>query len=190
MLDRPDALGSLPREFAALAAQLPRYTAANLLPPLLVGLTLGLLLVWVRIWRAHRRGSPNSIDAAAPYAARGRRELLPAVAVALAAGVTEELAFRLTIPLLAARVTGSALAGFALAAAVFVAIHRYQSWPGRVGVALAVVALTALYLSTGALWLAMLVHTVIDISALAIRPWLAGFGRSPADGAPTPPRSC
>lgn len=89
--------------------------------------------------------------------------------------MTEELAFRLAIPLLVARLTGSALAGFALGTALFVALHRYQSWPGLIGVTITAAVFTVGYLATGALWLVMLVHAAIDVIALAVRPWLAGF---------------
>lgn len=179
LLGRTEALWMLPAEFAPVAALLPRYHPFALLPALALGLPLGIAVVVVRIWGWRRRGRtlPRSIVAPAPLAARSPRELLPASATALAAGVTEELAFRLFLPLAATLLTGSAWFGFALATAAFVALHRYQRWPGLVGVTLSALALIALYLSTGALWLAVAVHAAIDVMALAVRPWLARFGR-------------
>lgn len=178
-MGRLDALTVLPAEFAPLAARLPRYDPVALLPALAAGLPLGMAVVAARIWWARRRGKaiPASLIAPAPLAARSTAQMLPATATALVAGVTEELAFRLFIPLTVTIATGSALAGFILATGVFLSLHRYQSWLGRIGVALSAVALIALYLSTGALWLAIALHAAVDVMALAIRPWLARFGR-------------
>lgn len=178
-LGRLDALVVMPAEFEPLAAHLPRYDPVALLPALAIGLPLGMALVAGRIAWFRRRGRPlpRSLVAPAPLAARSNAQLAPATATALAAGVTEELAFRLFIPLVATLATGSAIFGFLLATAVFVSLHRYQSWWGRIGVALAAVALTALYFSTGALWLAIASHATIDIMGLAVRPWLARYGR-------------
>lgn len=178
-MGRWDALTVLPPEFAPVAAHLPRIDPIALLPALALGAPLGLAVVAVRIWWLRRRGRllPRSIVAPAPLAARSPGDLLPATATALMAGVTEELAFRLFVPLTAAIVTGNAWVAFALATAVFVALHRYQPWLGRIGVLLSAFALIALYLMTGALWLVILVHATIDVVALAVRPWLARFGR-------------
>lgn len=178
-MGRPDALVALPAEFAPLAADLPRYDPFELLPALAIGLPLGMVVVAAWVWWLRRRGRPmpKMLVAPAPLAARSKREMLPATATALVAGVTEELAFRLFIPLTATIVSGNVWVGFALATAVFLLLHRYQSWPGRVGVALSALALIALYLSTGALWLAIALHAAVDVMALAVRPWLARFGR-------------
>lgn len=178
-MGRLDALTTMPRAFAPLAVQVPRIDPLALLPAFALGLPIGAVIVWVRMWWRRRRGQPlpASIVAPVPLAARSPADMLPAAATALAAGITEELAFRLFIPLTATIVSGSALFGFALATAAFVALHRYQSWPGLIGVALSAVALIVLYLSTGALWLVIAAHVAIDVMALVVRPWLARFGR-------------
>lgn len=178
-MGRLDALADMPAEFAPLAAYLPRYDPYQLLPALAVGLPLGISVVAARVWWLRWRGRPmpTSMFAPAPLAAKSHAEMLPAAATALVAGVTEELAFRLFIPLSATIASGSAMLGFALATTVFIALHRYQSWLGQIGVGLSALALIALYLSTGALWLVIVVHAAVDVMALAIRPWLARFGR-------------
>ncbi len=183
-MGRIEALAVMPPVFAGMAARLPRYDPISLLPALAVGVPLGMALVAARVAWLRRRGRPlpASLVAPAPLAARSRREMLPATATALAAGVTEELAFRLFIPLTATIASGSALFGFALATIVFVMLHRYQPWWSQIGVALTAAGLIALYLSTGALWLAMAVHAAIDVMALTVRPWLARFGVPPRTG--------
>ena len=178
-LGRLDALVVVPGEFGEIARRLPRTDPVALLPGLGLGLLIGLAVVLVRIGWARWRDQPvpRYIAAAAPLAARNRGELLPAAATALVAGVTEELAFRLFIPLVATLVSGSAWFGFAFATLLFGALHRYQSWPGRIGVTALGTALIAVWLMTGALWLAMLIHAAIDLMALVVRPWLAAERR-------------
>lgn len=182
LLDGWVALAALPTAFVPVADHLPAVAPGDLLPAVLGGMPLGAAIVWGRVRYLRRRGRPlpQTIVAPAPLAARSRAELLPATVTALVAGVTEELAFRLAIPLLVTRLTGDPWLGFATATVAFVALHRYQPWWGRVGVALTAVGLIALYLMTGALWLVMLVHAAIDVMALAVRPWLAGFSSSAA----------
>lgn len=179
LLGRTAALATLPPEFAPVAAWLPRYHPAALVPALAAGLPLGIAVVAARIGWLRRRGRPlpRTLVAPAPLAARRHRELLPASVTAVVAGVTEEVTFRLFVPLAATLATGNVWIGFGLATGAFVALHRYQRWPGLIGVALTALALVALYLSTGALWLVIAVHAAIDVMALAVRPWLAGFRR-------------
>src|SRR3546814_20674576 len=61
---------------------------------------------------------------------RGRGEMLHAAASALAAGITEELYFRLLLPLTIALVTGNALVGFAVATLLFGIAQRSHRWRG------------------------------------------------------------
>ena len=126
VLDGWAALVRLPTDFLPVATHLPALSAIDLLPAAFGGVPLGMALVWVwiRYLRWRRRRLPGTLFAPAPLAAREPRELWPATLTALAAGVTEELAFRLTVPLLIARLTGSPWAGFAVATAAFVALHR------------------------------------------------------------------
>ena len=75
--------------------------------------------------------------------------------------------------LIVAMATGSGLAGVIVATTAFAAMHRYQ---GRVGMAATFVGgglLTALYMGTGALWVPMGVHVLVDLNALVLRPALS-----------------
>lgn len=188
LLDGWAALVLLPVAFLPVAQFVPILSASDLLPTILAGIPFGAAVVGLRILHLRRRGRPLPLTmiAPTPLAARAPRELLPAAVTALVAGVTEELAFRLAIPLLIARLTGNSWLGFAVATAAFAALHRYQPWWGQVGVVLTALVFIALYLSTGALWLVMLLHGLIDVMALAVRPWLAGFGAAPSSSAASP----
>jgi len=55
---------------------------------------------------------------------------------------------------------------------VFGLAHLYQGWVGILATAVIGAALAALYLGSGALWLAMAVHAAFDLFGLVIRPGL------------------
>ncbi|NJC69632.1 CPBP family intramembrane metalloprotease [Planosporangium thailandense] len=119
-----------------------------------------------------RRG--RSVPGQAAFSAmlpRTRAERWHALAVAVGAGVSEELAFR---GLLIA--TGVALFGvspYVAAAALIVLFgvaHLYQGVGGMVGTALVGALLTGLYLASGSLLLPIVLHVVIDIRSLLLVP--------------------
>jgi membrane protease YdiL (CAAX protease family) len=175
LLGRVDALRTMPVELRTIAWSLGLPGAATpamlawLAGCLVVGVSLGAGIVAAR----HRLGRrPFGRVYHSPAAARGRGERAPAALLALSAGVSEELFFRLTIPLLCASAFGSGTFGMALSLAVFTALHRHQGWFGMAAVALVGAWLTYLYLLTGALWLVMLLHILIDLHALVLRPRL------------------
>jgi membrane protease YdiL (CAAX protease family) len=145
---------------------------------LLVGIAAGVGILAIR-----RRLGKRQIGFAyrSPAVARERDERLPATLLALSAGVSEELFFRLTLPLLFALVFGQGALGLALSLAAFAALHRHQGVLGMIAVTLVGAWLTYLYLLTGALWVAILLHVLIDLHALVLRPWLM-----PAISAPSP----
>lgn len=109
---------------------------------------------------------------------RDRRDLRWGMVLSLVAGVAEEIFFRLAVPLLVSLVTGSALAGFILAALMFAAAHRYQGIAGVIATGAMGIAFTALYLASGALWLAIAAHIVVDLNSLVIRPAITGAWRA------------
>ena len=86
------------------------------------------------------------------------------------AGPGEELLFRLTVPLLLVLATGNALLSFAVAAIAFGLVHLYQGWLGVLVTTLAGAAFTLLYLATGSIWIAALVHSLMNLNALWLQP--------------------
>jgi len=98
--------------------------------------------------------------------------------VALAAGVTEEPFFRLLLPLLIAIVTGSAAAGFVLSLILFGAMHRYQGWRGMIATTVFGGVMTGVYLVSGALWLVIALHVLIDLNGLVLWPALSSSAAS------------
>ena len=181
LLGRPDTLTRMPTEFAPAAAWLP-YIAGESLRMMMasaaVGLVLGTVVVVVltRLRRSDRPvGTIGNIGAILP---RNRAELLPATLLSITAGVTEELAFRLFVPLLLTLLTGSAMVAFAATAVLFGLLHLYQGWAGVLATTALGLVLSAVYLMTGLLWLVVLLHILIDLNGLVVRPLLLGAWRA------------
>jgi len=171
---RLDALTRLPSEFAALAVE-ARWLAgfggvafeAAVLAGLSGGALVGLLLARWRLRRGKRPFSAGDIERILP---RNRGEFAWTAALGTAAGIVEELFFRLALPLFATLATGSAPLGFVLATLLFAGAHRYQGWAGMAFSALAGALLATIYLATGELWFAMLVHVLLNLNGLVLRP--------------------
>ncbi|KQM64183.1 hypothetical protein ASE75_09265 [Sphingomonas sp. Leaf17] len=163
-----------PRPFWTMAHTL--YDAGLYLSvtPLIVGMVAGTVAnAGISVWRARTGRRPIQIGHFPDIRPQTGREVLPAILLSVSAGVSEELYFRLLLPLLIALVSGSAPAGFGVAALLFGAVHRYQGVRGVVATTLGGSVLAFVYLGTGALWVAMLFHIVIDLNALIVRPMAA-----------------
>lgn len=124
----------------------------------------------------------GDVDAMIP---RNRREMLFALPLCLNAGFSEELFFRLALPLLIANVTGSVGVGLVASAVIFGLIHAYQGWRGVIATTVAGFFLAFVYLKSGSLIHPMVLHALIDVLALIVRPALAarlgGVGRPSRD---------
>lgn len=167
-----------------LPAEADGATLLWLVATLLGGMALGLLLLW---WRVRRGKPPIGLPYRSPATAQVRGERLPAAVLAVSAGVGEELFFRLVLPLLVALVSGSALLGLTVSLVAFAALHRHQGVVGTVAVAFVGGWLTYLYLLTGALWVVMVLHTLIDLHALVLRPWITPSADSRYERSRSPP---
>ena len=117
--------------------------------------------------------NPFVIGDIAPLMPRNRAETAHAALLALNAGLSEELFFRLLLPMLLTIVLGNALCAFVGAAIIFGLVHIYQGWIGVLVTAILGLALTILYLMTQTLWLAIGAHAMMDLLALVVRPTFA-----------------
>jgi membrane protease YdiL (CAAX protease family) len=157
---------------------LRRALPANLVSPeLLGGLVSGMVIAVVAITIVSvRRGAKvqpvqlGDINALLP---RNGAETLWTLLLSLNAGISEELFFRLLLPLLFALAFGHAAIGFALAIAAFGLAHLYQGWVGVLATAFVGAVFTALYLWSGSLVVPMALHVVIDLLGLVVRPTAA-----------------
>jgi len=180
LLGRLDALVTVPPEFDALRTLLPSfqgYSPAELLGMIggsaLGGLIVGAVLATRGNWRILK--TIGNVGSLIP---RNRPEIAHAAAMSIAAGISEELAFRLFLPLLVALVSGSAFVAFGAAVAAFGAMHVYQGRAGVIATTLVGALMAAVYLMTGELWLAMVLHALIDLNSLVLRPMLTGAWRA------------
>ena len=169
------AVAALPAPFAtaradvvALVGTIDPWGAMG--PAALGGLGLGGLVAGL-LERRGRRVGLGDVERVMP---RDPRELRWAAALAVTAGVTEELYFRVLVPLLIAAATGSAWLGFAVGIVLFGAAHRYQGWTGIAASAAVGVLMTVVLLATGSLVAAMLLHALIDLNAVVLRPIVSG----------------
>ncbi|WP_186455645.1 CPBP family intramembrane glutamic endopeptidase [Nitrospirillum pindoramense] len=132
---------------------------------------------------ALQQGRGSATVPVAPGVAGDIQALLPrngaerwwAGLLSLNAGLTEELAFRLFLPLLITLVTGDAKIGFILAGVVFGVMHLYQGWIGVLGTMVTGALLSILYLASGGLLVPILLHIAIDLYALLLRPMIAAW---------------
>ncbi|MEH3046571.1 CPBP family intramembrane glutamic endopeptidase [Sphingomonas adhaesiva] len=176
LLGRLDALIALPREFVPARVALATLLGGTLAPADLARVTgIGILLGGLAVaWVERRWRRPFGLGDVETILPRTRAELPWGVVLSLSAGIGEELFFRLLVPLLVAIPTGSAIAGFAIATALFGGAHRYQGPVGIAATMLSGALLTGAYLLTGALWVAIALHVAIDLNALVLRPVLSG----------------
>ncbi|MDL4820360.1 CPBP family intramembrane glutamic endopeptidase [Actinomadura opuntiae] len=137
------------------------------------------LLAWLfyRSARAGRSPAKNSqIKEMLPRTSTERRY---ALAMAVTAGVTEELVYRGFLIALGVDVLGlSVTMAGALALALFTIGHVYQGWAGMVLVAAVGYSLTYLYLSSGSLLLPVCLHIFIDVLSMVVVPWATARTRN------------
>ncbi|MGH9607725.1 MAG: CPBP family intramembrane glutamic endopeptidase [Terracidiphilus sp.] len=143
------------------------------------GILLGIFLAS----RRKRPRPPLVLGSVEPLMPRNKAELVHTAALSLNAGLSEEVFFRLFLPLLAIELHVDWLAAFLLAALLFGVTHIYQ---GPLGVAATTVLgllFTVVYLASGSLWVAAGLHAGLDLVHLVVRP---GIGMYCARRPPTP----
>jgi membrane protease YdiL (CAAX protease family) len=86
--------------------------------------------------------------------------------------LSEELFFRLALPLLLVVLTGNAALAFVIATATFGLMHLYQGWAGVIATTLVGAVMSAIYLATGSIWIVIILHAAIDLNGLIVMPYL------------------
>ena len=173
LLGRIDALWTFPPEFAPLAPYAPALPIED---GFFVGAAIGAVVggmlfgAWLGV-RRRRRGAaaPHAPDIA-PLQPRNRAEIIHILPLLLNAGVSEELCFRLYLPLLLSLCGLPAWAAFALAILIFGLLHRYQGLPGIAITGAVGAILSVFYLATLSLALPIAAHLVINLNSLVLRP--------------------
>ena len=138
---------------------------------LVIGGVLGVgILTAIGARSARRDGGIIMVGDIAALLPRNRPELGWGALLSVNAGVVEEALFRLALPALLVIVTGEPISAFVLAALVFGALHAYQGWVGVLATSVVGVFFTALYVVSGSIGLAMLMHVLFDLRTLVVIP--------------------
>ena len=176
VLGRLDALVRVPAEFSSLS---PRLESLDIGPGFLAGfagaIALGGLIgaAMVSLRRDRAAGPPKLLGDIEPLFPRNRAERKWTALLAANAGPGEELFFRLVLPLLIALVTGNAILAFVAAGLIFGLVHFYQGWVGIAATTFVGFAMAGLYLATGIIWIPVVIHSLINLNSLWLRPLLA-----------------
>lgn len=179
LLGRFGALIEFPDEFADLAADIRSILGSSGLGAGFLAGAAGAIIAGVLLGVMFRKRQLQQEGAGEillgdiePLLSRNAAERRWATVLAINAGFSEELFFRLFLPLLIVEATGNAVLAFIVAAILFGIAHLYQGWVGMVATAGVGAVMTAIYLATGTIWAPVLVHATIDFSGLVFRPWL------------------
>jgi membrane protease YdiL (CAAX protease family) len=177
LIGRLRALMALPDEFAPLRRMLPAPPDLSGLGDMATGFAGAFLAALAVGWFIIRRRPKSStgpvvVGDIEPLLPRNAAERWWAALLALNAGLSEELFFRLAVPLLLVLVTGNSPLAFGIAAVVFGLVHLYQGWTGVLATTVLGLALSAAYLISGSIWVAVVLHALIDLNGLLLMPLL------------------
>jgi membrane protease YdiL (CAAX protease family) len=185
LLHRQDALLAMPGDFS----QAWREAVTHLgLPParfeeigtgLSGGLLIGTVIMSIMPF-ALRRIRRDSIHLAGDIAAlipRTPPEIRWGAVLSVNAGISEEIFFRLLMPFAWFALSGSVLTALLISAALFGLVHAYQGVVGVVATLVVGAMLTFVYLATQQIWLAILLHALIDLRAMVAMPLAVGTAR-------------
>jgi len=179
------SLRTLPAEFIPLAAKLGAVmpTTAMLDKTFLIGIAIGAMVIGllVGVLLAKKlKTSHATLGDVEPLMPRNGAETGWAALLSLNAGLSEECFFRLLLPLLLTALLHNPLWAFGIATGLFGLVHFYQGVVGVVMTTLVGVVMAGLYLWTGELWVAIVVHAGLDLFALVVRPTFMRLVHRPA----------
>lgn len=180
MIGRLNAVAVLPGEFSSFSVTIQNNISADnsvinrrfLL--MLIVIFIVTSLVSPTLIAYLTRGNANNLMAGniQPLLPRNGSEKFWGVVISVNAGISEELFFRLTLPLLLFYILGNAVAAFTAAAILFGLVHLYQGWAGVMFTFVLGIVLTLVYLGTGQLWIVIIAHAAINLNGLILQPFL------------------
>ncbi|MDG2533290.1 CPBP family intramembrane metalloprotease [Sphingomonas sp. HITSZ_GF] len=185
LLGRIEALWRVPADLfgpALLAAPgLNDDFLALLAGSVVAGGVLGAILaLLVRRRRKPARTAVPGLDIT-PMVPRNRAELLRVIPLAVNAGISEEVFFRLYLPLLVVLCGAPPAFAFIAVTLIFGLLHRFQGWLGVLVTAVTGATFALLYLGTATLLAPIAFHLLINLNSLVLRPAVALRFPSPAD---------
>lgn len=163
--------------WAPIAASRDFFFDTSLGRGLAIGALIGGLVALVLPLVLLRNTSPDDVPKLGDIGAllpRTRGELPYGAGLAVSAGVFEELLFRLALPALLFGIGLNGPLAFLVATVLFGCLHLYQKAVGVLMATLLGLIFAFLYLVSGSIVLAIVVHVLIDIRSLVLLPLLLG----------------
>lgn len=117
--------------------------------------------------------------AAQPLLARNGPERFWGWLLSIDAGVSEELLFRLVLPLSVYALSGNLAVALTVPLVAFGIAHLYQGVGGVIATGLVGALMLGVYLASGSLWVAMAVHALIDLRAVVLLGWMVAMKAGP-----------
>ncbi len=92
------------------------------------------------------------------------------VGFAVVTGISEEIYFRLALPLLLLPLTGNVFWAFGIGSMIFGAFDLYQGARGVIQTAIVGLYLSAIYVGSGQLWVIVVLHALMNLNSTILRP--------------------
>lgn len=183
LMRRLQGLLDFPHEFAPAHAAITRlFPHSQISPQFLLGVGGGIFLgaasaaIATRLLRRGKKKTTAKTVVVGDIAAlipRNAAEIRLGALLSVNAGLSEEIFFRLLLPLTLVGLFGHPILCFLVAAALFGMLHVYQGPAGFIAASLLGLVLTAIYVATGSLGTVIFLHTLIDLNGLVLRPGIA-----------------
>lgn len=136
---------------------------------------LNLILVFRNHKFSDRQETPGEIAEINHLIPRNRDEKLWVSLLSLNAGISEELFFRLFLPLLIYSISGSVWVALLIATLWFGLAHAYQGLGGIISTFIAGAMLCYIFLLTQSIWITIGVHVLLDLNGLIFTPGLRDY---------------
>jgi uncharacterized protein len=185
LLHRTSALWSMPPDFLSawqdasqrLGLDPARFEAlgSGLSGGILIG-TLAVMLMPL-ITRKFGGKAPALTGDIAALIPRNRAEIRLGAVISVNAGIVEEIFFRLLLPFAWFALTGNVITALLVSVVLFGLVHAYQGVVGVLATMAVGVVLTMVYLATQQIWVAILLHALIDLRVLVAMPMASGAAR-------------
>lgn len=179
LLGSTEALWQMPEALAGAIQS--TFSAIGLGPgeTLLLGwglagvLTVGLIAGAIAGARVDPAKVPQ--DGVGSLLARNWKEARWTGLISINAGLVEEIFFRALLFIAVFQTTGSVVAAMLTATILFGLAHAYQGIAGVLTSGLLGFFFMVIYAATGALWLVILLHALVDLRGLVLLPWSLGW---------------
>jgi uncharacterized protein len=136
------------------------------------GILIGTLAVSIMplIMRRFGGKTPKLTGDIAALIPRNRAEILLGAFISVNAGIVEEIFFRLLMPFAWFALTGNVMTALLVSVVLFGFVHAYQGVVGVLATMAVGAVLTMVYLATHQIWVAILLHALIDLRVLVFLP--------------------